>query len=146
MLCKIARMGGWCGQCYASKRGREQGCVGERPRPAVALSPHEELLMKFIQKSNDLPSGKSGLAAADSQLNDRCPATHEWLAEQEWEPGKPRRTGTMMVFAEQGRWKACLHDRDQKRTCFVSAMTLTALLEAVEDVLANGGGDWRRDK
>lgn len=102
--------------------------------------------MKFIQRSNALPSGKSGLAATDHDLNERCPASHEWLAEQSWEEGKPRKTGTMMIFAEQGRWKACLHDRDQKRTCFVSAATLMALLGAVEDVLANGGGDWRADR
>lgn len=74
------------------------------------------------------------------------PVLLEWLTRQEWEPGAPRSTGTIMVFVEQGRWKAWLHDRDAQEGCFVTGETLGLLLETVEDILAKGGGDWRPDR
>lgn len=70
----------------------------------------------------------------------------EWLSAVKWEDGTSRSTGTVMLFAEDGRWKAWLHDRDGSLGCFVSAATLEELLPALDKVVGSAGGDWRADK
>jgi len=51
-----------------------------------------------------------------------------------------------MLLAEDGVWKAWLHDRDGKRSCWVSAGSLYDLALRVEQVLVVGGDDWRADR
>jgi len=60
--------------------------------------------------------------------------------------GANRKTGTLLIFAEDGRWKACLNDRDGGNYCFASADTVEGLLEALERGLKGGGLDWRVSK
>ncbi len=52
----------------------------------------------------------------------------------------------MMLFCEEGKWKAWLHDRDAKQGCFVAAATLAGALAAAESAVAGQGGDWRPDR
>lgn len=66
----------------------------------------------------------------------------EWLTLVMDEQG-PRRTATVLFFAEDGEFKACVHDREGERSLFRSASTVVELLEALEKTLARGGSDWR---
>ncbi len=146
MRCADAKLGTWCGRCYAGVRGRQfyKGHAGAPPRPAA---PPEDPVMQFIKRSESVPGQRPTDPAPDPQgCIDRFPATYEFVTTALWDDGKKRETGTVMVLAEGGRWKAWVHDRDGKRSCFVSAPTFPSLFEAVEDVLANGAGDWRSDK
>jgi hypothetical protein len=76
------------------------------------------------------------------QLADLC----EWLSAVAWEDGTSRSTGTVMIFTEDGRWKAWLHDRDGSQGCFVSSSTLEELLAVAAKTVGATGGDWRPDK
>lgn len=76
----------------------------------------------------------------------KYPSLAEWLAVAVWPDGSARETGTIMVFCEEGRWKAWLHDRDAGEGCFCSADTPTGLFAALEAMLSTGKGDWRPDK
>ncbi len=51
-----------------------------------------------------------------------------------------------MFFAEGGKLKACLVDRDQNLVAFVSADGWQLLLEAIEEGLQDGRLDWRAKK
>jgi len=146
MRCADARQGRWCGYCYAGVRGRGfyKGHAGLSPRQAARP---EDDVVQFIKRSETVHGQTPGDPAPDPQgCVDRFPAMYEFLTATAWDDGKKRVCGTAMVLAEGGRWKAWLHDRDGKRSCFVSAGSFPALFEACEDVLANGGGDWRSDK
>jgi hypothetical protein len=70
----------------------------------------------------------------------------EWLVLGHWPDGAERTTGTLMLFTEDGRWKAWLHDRDASMGCFVTGRSLEEVLGAAEGAVGEGGGDWRPDK
>jgi hypothetical protein len=73
-----------------------------------------------------------------------CPTVLEYLSSTRWDDGSERQTSTVLVFCEEGRWKACLNDRAMDRTAFVSGNTPEGLLTNLEAALADGTVDWRR--
>jgi hypothetical protein len=88
--------------------------------------------------------GSGRVAAADPVLMSRYPAVWEYLTLLEWEPGKPRRTSTILAFVEDGGLKCCLNDRDGSRSLWVSGASLEACLDALEVALAGeDGAGWR---
>jgi len=74
------------------------------------------------------------------------PCVREFMSHVQWGDGASRVPGTIMLFAEGGFWKAWVHDRDAAQGAFLSARTLAALMEEVEEALGTGKGDWRPDK
>ena len=85
-------------------------------------------------------------SARDETASKDLPALVEWLTARKWEDGQKRETGTIMLLAEDGVWKAWLHDRDGKRSCWLSAGSLFDLAMRVDEVLRAGAGDWRPDR
>jgi hypothetical protein len=74
------------------------------------------------------------------------PALSAFCRDQAYDDGTVRETGTILLFTEDGRYKAWLHDRDGACSCFVSNTTLTGLLLAAEAALVDEGLDWRADR
>lgn len=72
----------------------------------------------------------------------KYPTLHDFLTLTGW-AGKQRKSGTVLVFAEDGKWKCCLNDRDGGHYCFVSSDSLAGLLGALEGGLKGGTLDWR---
>lgn len=73
------------------------------------------------------------------------PCLMEFLWREKWpDDGAPRRPGTLTVFQEEGRWKACVNDRDQQLVAFVSDDAFAGLLRTIEDGLDKDALDWRR--
>lgn len=70
----------------------------------------------------------------------------EFLTQAIWEDGKPRVPGTIVLFAEEGSFKACLCDKDSDSVGFVTSPVASALLSAVEGALSADQVDWRRNK
>jgi hypothetical protein len=102
--------------------------------------------MQYIRKVTEAEvRGPAGGQAECPDLLAVAPALVEFLTVSKWDDGAPRQCGTVMLMVDGVVWKAWVHDRDGKRSCFVSARTTRELLMAVEDVLANTGGDWRPD-
>lgn len=91
-------------------------------------------------------SGNGGFAAAhDDDTRKRFPTLFDFLTLTGW-GGKARKTGTMLVFCEDGKWKACVTDRDGGHYAFHSSDTLEGLLKALDDALRGGALDWRVSK
>ena len=102
--------------------------------------------MQYIRRVTEAEvRGPSGGSAEPNELGVVAPALVEFLTVAKWDDGVARQVGTVMLLVDGVVWKAWVHDRDGRRSCFVSARTPLELLSAVEDVLANGGGDWRPD-
>jgi hypothetical protein len=102
--------------------------------------------MQYIKRVTEAEvRGPSGGLADAGELMTLAPALVEFLTCAKWDDGKGREVGTVMLLVDGVMWKAWVHDRDGKRSCFVSARSPIELLSLVEDVLANNGGEWRPD-
>jgi len=77
---------------------------------------------------------------------DHYPLLVEFLSLLAWEDGKPRTPGSVILFSEEGVWKACVNDKDAALVAFVSARSPEGLLCAINDGLASGGLDWRKGR
>ena len=139
--------GEFCPLCYAGLKGRAayKGHYGFRGHGSRVW---EEPWYMALQRRK-LEAGTGSLVPAPlpsdgywGKLSDLC----EWLSVSQWEDGSARATGTLMLFAEDGRWKAWLHDRDGSCGAFVSSDGLGSLLQAVNKLVSQPGGDWRPDK
>jgi len=87
-------------------------------------------------------AGAGFLAASDPEFKRKWPTLSDFLTLTGWS-GKQRKSGTMLLFAEDGKWKACINDRDGGYYAFLSADSFLGLLDASEASLKGGGLDWR---
>ena len=104
---------------------------------------HETFLKRRETAKDKGRSAAVQLDETDAQL---FPALVEFLTVDVWPDGTERRTGTVLLFLDQGRIKACLADRDQDVVLFTTVDALGTALEAVEDALRDPKGDWRPSK
>lgn len=101
--------------------------------------------MALVRRQAAEAAAPTGFAATDSRMSAITPTLVEWLTRTVWDDGAKRRTGTLMLLAEDGVWKVWMHDRDAAESAWVSGGSLEELLLAVEENLATGGGTWRKD-
>ena len=94
---------------------------------------------------SERPDGPLG-NSLDLDIADDMPLLHAHLVDRTWDDGGDRCTSTLLVFAEDGLWKGCLHDREEKATLWASGGTIRGVMEALEALLSEGHGMWRRDK
>lgn len=91
-------------------------------------------------------SGDAGnRAAIDVSFRAGQPVLHDYLTITGL-GGAQRVTGTLLLFAEDGKWKACINDRDGGFVAFLTSDTVAGLLEAIDKGLAKGSLDWRKSK
>lgn len=72
------------------------------------------------------------------------PCLYEFLTLQLWEPGSPRKPGTVSIFWEDGVWKCWLNDKDASRSACASAPCLQSLLLKVDQKLMEDSLEWRK--
>ena len=101
--------------------------------------------MGFLKrrKAKEGAAEDNGVFVADPSECMEWAALLEFLVAERYEDGTPRVTGTLLVFADEGRLKACLCDRDQQLVGFVTGTLLLGLLRDVETVLRDDRVDWR---
>jgi hypothetical protein len=87
-------------------------------------------------------------AAADSAFQERFPYLFDHITARCWDgdPKQPRVTSTLLVFAGDGCWKACLRDRAEGLCCWVAAPGFDELLAVLERELGDGTAVWRLDR
>jgi len=90
-------------------------------------------------------SGSGYLAARDEEFRKRWPTLFDFLS-LTGVGGKSRKTGTILVFLEDNKWKGCINDRDGGFYCFLSGDSFSGLLDASEGSLKTGGCEWRLSK
>lgn len=89
------------------------------------------------------PSPGGDSVATDPDMAASHPCLWEFLTLSAWDDGVPRTTGTLLVFCDAGRLKACLTDRDASESAFVSASSWASLLSLLEGGLQEQSLDWR---
>jgi hypothetical protein len=99
-------------------------------------------------RSAKLPAGLTGSPqpAEPGEWLKSLPTLASFLCDLTFSDGSSRQTGTMLLFTEDGAWKACLIDRADSVTAFVSAKSPGALLAALEKGLERDSLDWRKKR
>lgn len=91
-------------------------------------------------------AGGSGYAKDDDSFASSFPALVEFMTLTEWDDKTKRKTGTVMLMVDAGVCKAWVHDKDAKRSTFLSSDTFWGLLEALERGLREDTLGWRSDR
>jgi hypothetical protein len=76
----------------------------------------------------------------------RFPMLSKFLHDERWDDGTTRRTGTLLLFVEEGQLKACLSDRDGDCYVFISADSVDSLLKEADECADGESGDWRKKR
>ncbi len=66
-----------------------------------------------------------------------------WLTDPKFDDGTPRKLPSVTFWVEGGRVKACLNDKAERLSGFVTLSGLEMLGEQLSDLLAMGKVDWR---
>jgi hypothetical protein len=131
-----------CPYCYEGRKGRRahRGHFGYH-KCSITRSSRE---MGIVRRGRPDVGGVHGRAHFDDPAFAReFPNLAEFLTLEVWPDGIPRVPGTALAFAEAGRVKVCLSDKDAQMVCFCTAPDWAGAWAAAEAALAPGGGDWR---
>jgi hypothetical protein len=102
--------------------------------------------MALLRRQAAAAAAGAGFAATDPDVEKWAATLLEFLTRLSWDEGEKRKTGTVMLLAENGVWKAWVHDRDGKRAAWVSGGSLLDLVDAVDQGLANDSLTWKDDR
>lgn len=107
----------------------------------------EEILMSFLRKVAAEEKRQPGNRLADSKdiLKD-MPAMAEHLTSGTFPDGTERQGSTLLIFCEDGFWKAMINDREAGMTLWTTAESFYDLLQAVEERLQDPKAEWRRPR
>lgn len=102
--------------------------------------------MSMIQRAPKTGHPKGVPAAPSDGWLEFYPGVQEFLTLTAWEDGAVRQTGTLMLLAEAGLWKLWIHDRDGRRSVWISGQSVEVVTQKAEDIVQGGPADWRPDK
>lgn len=134
--------------CRDCRRNMERGdpvfngvgfCPARKERANVAMA---EKLRRTGPSNNG--TGKE-TPPEDSEFSKKFPTLFAFLTETAWEGGDSREPGSVLIFTQEGSWKAMIKDKDSGQIAFVTKGTHKTLLEALERGLAEDKLDWRED-
>ena len=74
------------------------------------------------------------------------PLLHEYVTAVTWADGSPRITSSLLIFFEDGIFKACINDRAAGRSGWATGKTVDQALSSLEAMLAGDRVEWRKAK
>lgn len=86
-----------------------------------------------------------GWAAHDEYLEAKCPLLHALLSLTMHE-GSPRKPCSLILFAEDGRYKVSLNDKDAGLVAFTTVSTAEEFFEGLEAKLDADKIEWRSSR
>jgi len=132
-----------CYFCTEGVKGRRYypGHRGQAPRPV-----QREGLSAMIKRQSGSNSSASGRthAALDAVMLAERPLLMEYLVDMLFEDGSERQTATLLIFAADGVWKACLNDRAEEQALWASGASIASALDALESMLDSSSPEWKR--
>lgn len=97
--------------------------------------------MSRVRKAQEIVN-TNGRAATDAYLEAKAPSLHDLMTVQVL-AGEKVKTVTLILFAEDGKFKCCLNDRDTNRVGFVTLDTVEDVFECLEAKLDASEVEWR---
>lgn len=106
-----------------------------------------EVMAQFVRRVVEKAvRHQKALDSAAEEWVQTYPALWEYLSLEVHDDGTVRERSMLMCLVEDGLFKACLQDRDQGQSLWVSGTALPGALAALEAHLAAGTGEWRQMK
>jgi len=134
----------FCALCYAGRKGR-QGYKGHLGEVLRCSKGGVKLALKKPGNNGSSSASLSATGCAGTTLAN-FPTLWEFLTLTKWPDASLRRTGTIILFIEGDKWKACLKDPNGPRVAFVTGRDVDSLLLSVEAGLDADELDWRADR
>lgn len=106
-------------------------------KECIDMGKFAESMKRDLAKKGEVPQAK------DTMFSKEFPALWDLITCTRFSDGSLRTPATLIMFVEDGMWKACLSDRETGRVAFVTADCQNALLPSLEDALQTGKLDWR---
>jgi hypothetical protein len=107
----------------------------------------EECVMSYLKREVEVDTRRRLEANVEAKKwAERHPALWEYLTSTKYPDGGARQTSTLLLFVEDGVWKACLKDRDTGRSLWIASGSPTEAMTDLELTLAAGDAEWRKDK
>jgi len=131
-----------CPLCYANIRGRSN-----YKNHRGYIKPHKWRwfpLASYVRPPS--PDGKGDGAInlwPDSAFVRDYPALAEFMSMDRWDDGTAREPTTLLLFASDGRLKACVNDKACNRVAFITGVDLQEVLRLIECGLETNTLDWR---
>lgn len=134
--------------CYVCKRNstgdsNRPGHCGYRPAKPPQMGVSQMIKRESV---SSLSAGNSPLAARDETFERQFESLHEFMTARLFDDGSERETATLLVFASDGQWKACLNDRAEGRVAFVTGRTVQDLFKLLNEQLDSSSVEWRASK
>lgn len=106
-----------------------------------------ELEAHMKRRTKDGPNHE-GRAGRDPEFQAKFPTLFDYLTATcfDGDNKQPRITSTLLLFAQDLVWKACLRDRSEGVCAWVAAPELFSLLAVLEEELAGDTAVWRLDR
>ena len=116
------------------------------PKPEWFVDAEESIMAGF--KRPKLDSVPKPMANAWNHEEDKhdFPNIFGFLTETKYDDGKPRVTGSISIWTQLGVLKASISDKDNKRVCYVEALSLHELIEMIERTICDDNTDWKNQK
>lgn len=101
-----------------------------------------------MKKPTRLASAGARDAAPIDDVLDQYPLLAEQLVctAYDGEPPGSRQTATLLIFGQDGTWKAALRDRQESRVLWVACSSLRAVFDTLEASLGDPTAVWRDDR
>lgn len=96
-----------------------------------------------IKRNSVVATPGGPLARPDDKDLARYPVILEWMTETSFEDGTPREVSTLAVSIKDGRVQLALNDKEERRSVYTSARTLSEALRALDKALGEGTCEWR---
>lgn len=122
-----------CVRATGSSDSWDKGTYAER----------EDFVLDQIRKLSRPAQGAVDRPCAnDQEIARKFPHLHQHLTLTSYEDGSPRQTCSLTFFAQQGRFRGFLNDRDSGGAIGVEADGLQGILRALEAELASPQPSW----
>jgi len=102
----------------------------------------------FMRKPEAEPDRVRRWAAGIDDILEKYPLLAEHLAATHYDGEEPgtRQTGSLLIFAQDGWWKAMLRDKATQRCLWTTCPDFLGILGMVEEHIGCPSPDWRLDR
>lgn len=138
---------GWMLECETF----DKPCVRETEWVPFALAQkmdkgeHDTVVNALIARSMaKRDQAKAGKEAVDPEWAKKYPALHAYMTSVEGEKAEvPRKTATLLLFAQNGAFSACLTDKETNTVLWGNGSSLGGIFTQLEKLLQSDEPPWK---
>jgi len=112
----------------------------------MTLAERRDYLVSFLRSKDEMREAADSLPVSqDPAWEAKYPAIYEYIVRLKMPDGSKRTTSTLTVSLYDGAFRACLNDRHNGYSLFVTCDTVEGSIEALEAALKAARPAWRKN-